>query len=142
MKIEYTDKLVIYINNKYLENKNIDFNNIESCLKEICESLNENYKIKLKGLYNIDIYIDTNYGIVLELEKEDLDIDDYFDQIDMQIIIHKEKFLLEINNLDSFYNHKIYIYRNKYYSDYLNIEMGNLIYKTSNILKKAKVIEI
>ena len=142
MKIEYTDKLVIYINNKYLENKNITFNNIENCLKEICESLKESYGIKLKGLYDIDVYIDDNYGTVLEIEKEDLDIDCYFDQIDMQIKIHNSKFLLEINNLDSFYNHKIYIYHNKYYSDYLNIEMGNLIYKTDNILKKAKVIEI
>ncbi len=142
MKIEYTDKLVIYINKKYLENKNITFNNIENCLKEICESLKENYGIKLKGLYNIDVYIDDNYGMVLEIEKDDLDIDCYFDQIDMQIKIYNGKFLLETSNLDSFYNHKIYIYRNKYYSDYLNIEMGNLVYKTDNILKKAKVIEI
>lgn len=143
MKIEFTDKLVIYINNKYLKSKNIIIDDIESCLKRICEILNENYQIKLNGLYNIDVYIDNNYGIILEIEKENLDFDYYFDQVDMQISVHNTKFLLKTNLLDVFCNHKIYLYQHKYYSDFLDkIEMGELVYKTDSILKKAKVIEI
>ena len=143
MKIEFADKLVIYINNNYLKNKHITLDDIEDCLKKICEILNENYQIKLNGLYNIDVYIDNKYGLILEIEKEDFDFDYYIDQVDMQISIHYTKFLLEIKTLDAFYNHKIYLYKHKYYTDFIEqIEMGELVYKTDNILKRAKVIEI
>lgn len=142
MKIEYRDKLIIYLTNRYLNNKNIEISNIENCLKDICYSINKNYHIKLNGLYNIEVYIDKSYGIVLEIEKQE-DFGYYIDQVDMEIVVHYNKFLLKTNNLEPFYNHIIYLYKNNYYTDNLDkIEMGKLIYKTDNILKKAKAIEI
>jgi len=73
MSIKYIDELTfdIYIKNNFIEN--IDFENkedIEKYLKKIFKTLNQKYKIIIEGFYNITIYIDKYYGIVIHLEKE------------------------------------------------------------------------
>lgn len=143
MKIVDDDKLILFLNKKYLNSKLIfNFDNIEEYFKTIFEILNENYKIKLKGLYNIDVYIDNDYGVILEILKQDYDFD-YFDQIDMDIQIHKNNFLIRINDLEPFINTRIYKYRDEYYTNDLDkVEFGELIYNTEAIMKNLKIIEI
>lgn len=141
MKIINDDKLIIYMTNKYLKYKNIDnIDKIEEYFKDIFLILRDNYNILIRGFYNIDVYIDKRYGIILELKKEELDFDYYEDQIDMKITFHYKKFLLKINDIERY--KKIYLYKKNYYVDNIeDIEFGDIIYDTDNIIKNGKTIE-
>ncbi len=141
MKIVNDDKLIIYMTNKYLKYKNIDnIDKIEEYFKDIFLILRDNYNILIRGFYNIDVYIDKRYGIILELKKEELDFDYYEDQIDMKITFHYKKFLLKINDIERY--KKIYLYKKNYYVDNIeDIEFGDIIYDTDNIIKNGKTIE-
>lgn len=142
MKINYGDKLIIYLNNNYLKQKNINVDNIENCFYSIFEILKEKYEFKLSGLYDVDIYIDFNYGIVIEFIKQDIDMN-YYDQIDMQIRVIKNDFLIKIDDLEPFVNSKVYKYKNEYYSNDLDkIEFGELIYDTNSIINHSIKVEI
>lgn len=141
MKIVNDDKLIIYMTNKYLKYKNIDnIDKIEEYFKDIFLILRDNYNILIRGIYNIDVYIDKRYGIILELKKEELDFDYYEDQIDMKITFHYKKFLLKTNDIERY--KKIYLYKKNYYVDNIeDIEFGDIIYDTDNIIKNGKTIE-
>ena len=142
MKIKNNDKLVIYLTNNYLNKKNIDVNDIENCFYKIFDILKEKYQMKFNGLYDVNIYIDLKYGIVIELIDENFNID-YYNQIDMQIKVLNTEFLLKINDLEPFLNSKIYKYNSNYYSDDLKkIEFGELIYNTDKIISHAVKVEI
>lgn len=140
MKLVDSDKLVIYLNNKYLKYKKYNFLKIEDNFKEIFEILKQYYNIKINGFYNINIYIDKKYGIIIEMQQEDIDFDYYDNQVDMKIVFHNKKFLYEIDELENKYN-KIYKYKNKYYIENYDIEKSIPIYKTDEIIKYAKIIE-
>lgn len=142
MKIKNNDKLVIYLTNNYLNKKNIDVNDIENCFYKIFDILKEKYQMKFNGLYDVNIYIDLKYGIVIELIDQNFNID-YYNQIDMQIKVLNTEFLLKINDLEPFLNSKIYKYNSNYYSDDLKkIEFGELIYNTDKIISHAVKVEI
>lgn len=139
MKIEFGDILIIELNNNYLMYKNYSISKFEDNFKDIFEMLKHNYNIEINGCYDIDVYIDKNYGVVIEMKKEDFDFDCY-NQVDMTISFHNQKFLYELEDIE--YNKKIYKYRNKYYSDKYIPEHSILVYKTDDILKYSKIIEI
>ena len=141
MKIVNGDKLIIYLSNSYLKFKKItNIDKIEDYFKEIFLILRDSYKIQIKGFYIIDVYIDKRYGIIMELTKEELDFDYYEEQIDMKIIFHYKKFLLKTNNIERY--KKIYMYKKNYYVDNIeDIEFGNIIYDTDQIIKNSKTIE-
>lgn len=162
MKICINDDIntVIYINKEY--SSDIDFSNeleIENYFKKVFNKLKTFYNISIKGFYNIDVYLDNYYGIVLNLEKENIDYYDYFDNhIDMQFRIKKySSFLYKLNDLfdlSSQIKDKVivYFYRNQIYAkiikkiDYLNlgklIENSQIIYdeKIDDIVKYGKII--
>lgn len=139
MKIIINDKIIIYLNNEYLKYKNYDISKIEEYFKSIFQTLKYCYNLEIYGYYEIDVYIDKNYGIVIEMEKDDIDFECY-DQIDMRVTFHNQKFLYQIEDIE--YNKKIYKYKNKYYVKKYNIEYSIPIYKTDEIFKYAKIIEI
>jgi len=154
MKLESIgNKLVIYLYNI----NNLDFKNkkdLEEYFKVLFKKLKEIYNIKISGYYNINVYIDNIYGIIIELEKEQLDYYDYFNnQVDMHILTEDTKFLYLIEDYFPFINLKnieIYKYKNKIYI--LPLENTNLIYilensklvykETLDILKYGKKVEI
>ena len=81
MNIKFIDDLIldIYIKKKLIDN--IDFNskeNLEDYLKNLFKILKNKYRITIEGFYDITVYIDKYYGIVLHLEKEDIDYYDYY----------------------------------------------------------------
>ena len=139
MKIEFSDILIIYFCNEYLKHKNYSIAKIEDSFKDIFKNLKYNYGIEINGYYDIDVYIDKSYGIVIEMKKEEFDLD-YYDQVDMTITFHNEKFLYEVDDISV--NKKIYKYKNKYYVDKYIPEHSKIIYKTDRMLKCAKIIEI
>ena len=113
------DLLIIYINKIF--QKNIDTNDkeqLEQTLKEIFIKINNRYQITFNGYYNINIYIDKNYGSIIEIKKEELEYLDYFtNQIEMNIKVIEDSFLYEIDEIDTYINKKfdIYLFYDKIY---------------------------
>lgn len=139
MKIINDEIMKIYLNKDYLKYKNYNISKIEENFKQIFETLKYCYNIEINGFYDIDVYIDKNYGIIIEMKKEDIDFD-FYDQVDMKISFHNQKFLYQIEDIKR--NKKIYKYKNKFYTNKYDIECSIPIYKTNDIFKYAKVIEI
>lgn len=144
-------KIIVFLNSD--EIKNIDFSDDESLeeqFKEIFLKLNKKYDIELNGYYEVNIYKDGNYGIILEIITEDFDYYNYFNQIDMKINISKlSSFLYEIKyeflNNDIFENCICYKYLNKIYLKVLdNIDRYTYfkILELSNVLYGEKIEEI
>ena len=75
MKIINDEIIKIYLNKDYLKYKNYDISKIEDSFKQIFETLKYCYNIEINGFYDIDVYIDKNYGIIIEMKKEDIDFD-------------------------------------------------------------------
>lgn len=125
MKIEKLndDKLIVFLNNYYLKKNNISLkNNLEKHFKNLFMILNDCYDIEIKGFYNITIYQDYLFGIVLEMEKEELDFYSFYDDhIDMKIkIMKKEKFVFCVDKFALLDNKllkecKLGVYKNKFY---------------------------
>lgn len=122
MKLVLLDELnfLVYLNTFYT--KNIDFSkkdNLEPYFKNLFLNLKENYNMPLAGYYNITIYQDKNYGVILEINKEDLEYFDYFGgQIDMRIAIPENSFFLyqiDIFNLPKEIKGVIYFYKGNFY---------------------------
>lgn len=105
MSIKFIDNLIldIYLK-KYLVN-NIDFKSqedLEKYLKNLFKLLKSKYDITIEGFYEISVYVDKYYGVVLHLEKEDLEYYDYFrNQVDMRIVTIETDFLYQIDDVPS-----------------------------------------
>lgn len=116
--INQDDNIIIYINKDY---SSINEDNLEDSLTKIFYKLKEFYSLSLKGYFDTNVYIDSNYGMIIEMNKEDVDFIDYYDnQIDMRTTIKKVEFLYKIE--DNYYfdllkndNFKIFLYKNNIY---------------------------
>ncbi|MEI3530379.1 MAG: hypothetical protein V8Q75_04815 [Bacilli bacterium] len=128
MKIVNLDEncMTIFLNKLYLKELNFDVReDLEDYFKELFLKLKKYYMINISGYYNIDVYIDNDYGLVINLNKENIEYYDYFDnQIDMRISLKDSKFLYGIDDplsLPAFAEGNIYIYKDKYYVDFNDI---------------------
>lgn len=92
------NKIIVFLNQIQLNEIEFkDEKKLEDYFKTIFIKLNKNYDIDINGYYNIDVYLDDNYGAILEIEDEELDYYNYFNQIDMKLNISKiNSFLYEI----------------------------------------------
>ena len=90
MKIKEEDNnLIVFLNNKTI--KQTDFSNkinLEKNFQKLFSKLNNIYELNLSGRYNITIY-NTAYGLIIEMQKQDIEYFDYYDEIDMNITISK-----------------------------------------------------
>ena len=143
--LEDDNKIIVFLNTQYI--KDIDFSckeSLEEYFQELFLLFKSDYDLEIYGYYTIDVFIDSFYGVILFIEKEDLDYFDYYDhQIDMRINIRKDSiFLYELNDyfdLDTSILHKIefYLYKNKLYGKIIQkltfVEMGRLL-EYSNIV--------
>lgn len=139
--IKNYDKIIIYLFNEYLKIDFTNINTIKQALKKVL--LHINNIVEIYGYYNAKIYKDNNYGVIIELEKEDYD---FFDRtIDLDIKVIEDEFLFELDeNIGNcyYYEEKFYYKKNsKNIIDF--IEFANKIIYGNNakkIKKKAKVI--
>lgn len=156
MKVDVKNEndLVVFLNNKCIEN--IDFddrNNLETYFRSLFLKLKNIYGINISGYYNINVYINKCFGVVLEMFREPLECLDYFNSIDMQVnIIKDSEFLYKINDFSD--KHKMYFYKNNLYlkiSKEINfIELGKLLENSvliygnmvDEILKYGKIKKI
>lgn len=137
MSIKFISNLIfdIYVK-KYLV-KNIDFSSkedLEKYLKKIFKTLKNKYNLIIEGFYNITVYIDKYYGIILHLEKEELDYYEYYkNQVDMRLITIDTDFMYRVDDIP--YNLlskvKININNNNMYliikEELTDLEMMNLM---------------
>lgn len=160
MKIVHNnERLVLYLN-KFLI-KDLDFNNmnsLEAYFKDLFIRLKEIYGIKINGFYYVYVYIDDLYGVILEIEKDDIDFFEYDENdVDMHIVLENTSFLYEVEDIfevkDLVKFIDIYMYKNSLFASikdginresFMNlIETSNIIYKdTREILKYGKKLEI
>ncbi len=149
MKVNKIDDIIIvFLNKYYIQNQDYDdIKVIEKELKELFKKLEKRH-IKVKGYYDVFIYKDNNYGVVIELIENNLGYDDFNDIIDMRIITKNVRFLYKIDDilkLDTTYN--LYLYKNDLYIDILGeiddsnmshlLESSQIIYKDMDIIKKC-----
>lgn len=145
VKIDLVDNnYIIYIKKEYID---IDFNDkqqLEIYFQKLFKKLRDIYYIEIKGYYNITVYIDSFYGAVLEIKKEEFEYYDYLDnQVDMRISIINTKFLYAVN--DIILKDKVNVYKSKDHlylaiktclskrdMNYLT-EFSKVVYNTENI---------
>ena len=115
--------------------KDFDFfdqDKIKDLFQKIIIKIKKKYNIK--GLLDVNVYINEYYGMIIEIES----IYSYFDEIDMRIHFHLDcTFLQEINENDLLKEKEVYYYKNKYYSIYTGTTDSNIIYKTDDIFNKC-----
>ena len=136
MKIKYIDEDIfdIYIIKDKITN--VDFNNdraLEKYLKELFKVLKDDYSVNIEGFYDVVIYIDKYYGIVIHMEKENLDYYNYYKEVDMRISIKNSTFLYQVD--DYIKNKKIHIINNNMYLEITDSDdLINIIESCNNIL--------
>ena len=121
MKIIFQDEsnLILFLNKLVL--KSIDFTDqkqLEEHFRNLFLKLKEDYDIEISGYYTIDLYIDQYYGVIIEMQNEELDYFEYDDnQVDMKICIHETSILYRLEEyIDLDVNlYDIIFYHNKWY---------------------------
>lgn len=99
MKLIKDDNITIFLSNSYI--KNIDIENRES-IEKLIHQINKKYNIELYGYYYVQIYIDKNYGIIINIKKEELEYMDYFNNaLEMNIEIIEDSFLYKVEDIFS-----------------------------------------
>ncbi len=131
--------LIIYL-------KDIIVDDIEDLCQDIIDKLERYFNIILKGFYDVNVYVDKRYGIVLEFIMEELDLYIDFSKVELHFIENNNNFLYEIFDILDVNVKQFYLYNGKYYItldnvDNSNIEFGRIIYKnTEEIINKGKLI--
>ena len=148
MKINVEDEnnLIVFLNKSVSENYDlINKKNLEDSFRNIFNIIKDRYSLEISGYYDVMMYKDDIYGIILEVQKEPLEYFDYFNQIEMRITIsNNDIFLYKIvdNNLNFDINNiNLYIYKGCIYAKALenitSVELGKLL-EYSNIIYGEK----
>ncbi len=137
MKFIFCDEsnLILFLNNQSISK--IDFKDreiLEEYFRNLFLKLKDFYHITIQGYYNIDIYLDTYYGAIIEIVQEELEYFEYDDnQVDMRICIHQTPILYELEEyipLDQNIYDMIW-YHNKWYvklkQDISDLSLGRLL---------------
>lgn len=142
MKINFinNDKVVVFLNKYYYT---FDKSTIEECLTKVLKRLKKIYNIELYSTFNVDCYINDNYGIILVIKREYDPFSMYSKKTNLNIKFYdKSLFLYEID--DYFIKDKIncntYIYKNKIYVDTKNVFA--VIEHVNNILYGDSVLKV
>lgn len=158
MKLVYEDdKLILYLNKMYIHS--LDFSDkemVQKYMKRLFLKVSSRYDIEFDGYYIVKLYVDMNYGVIIEVIKEELEYLDYFsNQIEMNTEVIHGSFLYEISNISeqhSLEKFVIYKFNDKLYirvqSQVSDMQMGSvlehakIIYGTDadNIIKKGKIV--
>ena len=130
MKVEMlSDKIIVYLldNKKYNEDSDI-----KKMLIKVFDNLEKYYGITFNSDYNLDLYINRYYGMILEIkENEDFIYDDI---VNLKLnVLRDTLFLYEVDDPLEYINYEIYYYNDKFYvnakrEDINLIENSNLVY--------------
>ncbi|MBQ9024110.1 MAG: hypothetical protein IJ105_02680 [Bacilli bacterium] len=127
MKYEIiSDMIIVYLYDK--KYKNISIN---SLIINVFNVLKKYYKIPINNSYNIELYKNKYYGIILKIKDNDIN---YFNNtIDINLkILNDVLFLYEVDDPLDYINNEIYYYDNKFYINFKKINI--------DILENTKLI--
>ena len=101
-----------------------DMENIKCLFQTIFDKLRTKYD--LHGLIDAEVYVNYDYGLIIEIRP----IDSYFDEIDIRIRMHlRDVFLVNIDS-NSILDYKdVYYYNGKFYGTYSNSSDSEVFYK-------------
>ena len=108
----------------YLPKFRLDFNEmdqVEKELRDIFLRLKYYYFVNIQGFYEVKVYKDIHYGIILELKKDMLEYFDYYeDEIEMRVELIEVDFIYEVRDIlelskDILKKSEVYLDKNKYY---------------------------
>jgi len=122
MKIEYVsdDEFIIYLNKLYYT---FDKSTIESILTKILKRIKKMYNVELFSTFNVECYINNNYGVILKINREYDPFNLYSKKTNLNVKFHENiLFLYGIDNYFIKHNCKKYIYKNKVYIDTSDID--------------------
>ena len=130
MKVEMlSNTIIVYLldNKKYNEDSDI-----KKILINVFDNLEKYYNITFTSDYNLELYINRYYGMILEItENEDFIYDDI---VNLKLnILRDTLFLYEVADPLEYINYEIYYYNDKFYvnakrEDINLIENSNLVY--------------
>ena len=134
MKVERClNKIIVYIyNNKYFDKKIYDM------IKQVLSDLKEYYYIEYYSAYNIKLYANKNYGIILEIENNG-NIADTTININLKIL-RDSLFLYQIQDPLNFFDNELYYYDDKFF---INVKNNNIrLTEFTNIIYSEDVYKI
>lgn len=130
MKVEIlSNTIIVYLldNKKYNEDSDI-----KKILINVFDNLEKYYNITFTSDYNLELYINRYYGMILEIkENEDFIYDDI---VNLKLnVLRDTLFLYEVDDPLEYINYEIYYYNDKFYvnakrEDINLIEDSNLVY--------------
>lgn len=130
MKVEMlSNTIIVYLldNKKYNEDSDI-----KKMLIKVFDNLEKYYDITFTSDYNLELYINRYYGMILEItENEDFIYDDI---VNLKLnVLRDTLFLYEVDDPLEYINYEIYYYNDKFYvnakrEDINLIENSNLVY--------------
>lgn len=130
MKVEMlSNTIIVYLldNKKYNEDSDI-----KKILINVFDNLEKYYNITFTTDYNLELYINRYYGMILEIkENEDFIYDDI---VNLKLnVLRDTLFLYEVDDPLEYINYEIYYYNDKFYvnakrEDINLIEDSNLVY--------------
>lgn len=130
MKVEMlSNTIIVYLldNKKYNEESDI-----KKILIDVFDNLEKYYNITFTSDYNLELYINRYYGMILEIkENEDFIYDDI---VNLKLnILRDTLFLYEVDDPLEYINYEIYYYNDKFYvnakrEDINLMENSNLVY--------------
>ena len=123
------DKFVLVkIFKTYLDNFDIyDKEQIMNLFKNIFIKVKKKYN--LSGLFDVDIYVNEDYGMIIELRN----VYFYDNECDIKIKVHLDSiFLMEIFNYEILDYDDVYYYKDKFYTSYNENTDKIVIYKNSD----------
>lgn len=136
MSIRFIDELILDIYIKKELVNDINFNSkedLEIYLKKLFKILKNKYSIVIEGFYDITAYVDKYYGVVLHLEKDDIDYYDYFkNQVDMRIVMVETNFMYLVDDVPCNILSKVKVY----------IKDNNVYLKIKEELTKVEMMEL
>ncbi len=137
MKVESnSNKIVIYLydKNKYLKN------DIKNTLIKVFNELEEYYDYCFCNSYDLELYINKYYGMILEIQENDYDL--YEDDIvNLKLNVLKDTlFLYEVDDPLDYLDNEVYYYDDKFFINMKKCD--NYIYEQSNIIYGNDVYKI
>jgi len=143
MTIKFISDMVfdIYVKKYLIEGINFSVKSeIEEYLKKLFKILNTKYNLVIEGLYNITVYVDKYYGIILHLEKENIDYYEYYkNQVDMRLITINTEFMYEVDDIPTNILNKVNVsIKDKNIYLILKEELNNL--EMMELLENSKLV--
>ncbi len=125
---------------------------LSDVLRKIFLKIKEKYNIEIYGNYNVTIYSDNYYGVIIKLEKEELEYLSYYEkQVEMKIIISENQVFYKLDDIFEIDKRileksNVYLYNNELYLE-LNEEinfilLGNLIENSEITYENTNEIKI